>query len=423
MVRVRSMRKLTLLALLAVPGVALSQAPQAVPTMPVGQFLDSLGVNTHSEYTDGTYVRSGENLLELQYLGIHNVRDAVPTHLANDPGNYATFAASLRYLLDNRIHLDLLTHCNTPVSAYIEQLDLLAHDYPHSITAVEGTNEVNNQPCTQGGGDSVDNGIAFQQQLYAAVHGDPALAGVPVYDLTGVNRASSLTGRADYANNHPYPNASRGTTVFARMVSDYSDNYASAFPRVITEDGYYTSPDKGDGVDETSQAVGELQIFLSAAALGIPHTYLYELKDAYFPGTAPYATWGLFSSPTGAPKQSAKAIHNLTTALGWLPQGSSATTVNASISGAPADSHTLALTDAGGGVLLFVWRDISPWSVPQQQTIIPPAVPVTVSIQGHTCSAAYTFDPLHNAVTAVTPKPTGYTIGEEPYPIGLYCAK
>lgn len=408
--------------LLAVATTSLAQTFTPVPTMPVGSFLNSLGVNTHSEYTDGAYSRSGETLLELKYLGINNVRDAVPTHLASDPGNFAMFDQATRFLMGNGIKFDLLTNCNTPVSSYITEIDSLKASFSGAINAVEGTNEVNNQPCNQAGGTSEANAEAFQAQLYSTVHSDSKLGGVPVYDFTGGTRASSIQSRADFANQHPYPNLSRGTTVYARMVSDYAAQYSTTFPDVITEDGFYSTPDGGDGVDETSQAVGELQIFLSAAALGIPHTYLYELKDAYGPGSPAYATWGLFESVTGQPKVAAKAIHNLTTTLGWLPQGPSSTTVNASVLGAPADSHTFALTDAAGGVLLFVWRDVPSWSVTQQKTLLPAPVQVTVALD-HACSVAYSFDPLHNTTTAISKSANGYVLGEEPYPVGLYCTK
>lgn len=419
------MRILASLCLLsAVP--VLGQTYQTVPSMPVTSFIDSLGVNAHNEYNDGDYRKTGETLLELQYLGIHNVRDGVPAHIASDPGNFTVFDPAIRFFMGNGIHFDLGTNCNTAVSSYMTELDSLQAAFPGSIVSVEGTNEVNNQPCNGGGvtvGSTWDAAaIAFQGQLYSAVHSDQALAGIPVYDFTGGTRTGLMAGRADAANNHPYPNLSRGTTVYARMVSDYMDQYSATFTRAITEDGFYTTPDNGDGVDETSQAVGELQIYLSAAALGIPHTYIYELKDAYFPGSPAYSTWGLFAATTGIPKASARSIHSLTTALSWLPATSAPTAVKAQLAGAPSDSKAFAVTDAAGGTLLWLWRDVSPWSVAAQKTIMPAPMRVQVTLD-HACSSAYTYDPLHNAIAPVSASGGAYSIGEEPYPVGLYCAR
>ena len=42
----------------------------------VGDFIDSLGVNIHSQFYDTPYYDIDQVLASLQYLGIGNVRDA-----------------------------------------------------------------------------------------------------------------------------------------------------------------------------------------------------------------------------------------------------------------------------------------------------------------------------------------------------------
>src|SRR3954462_4102770 len=44
----------------------------------VGDFLSSLGVNTHLNYTDGAYANSANVVADLNYLGVHDIRDATP---------------------------------------------------------------------------------------------------------------------------------------------------------------------------------------------------------------------------------------------------------------------------------------------------------------------------------------------------------
>ena len=400
-------------------GIAVSASAQTyspIPTETVGQFLDSLGVNTHLSYTDGDYRRDGDVVRELQYLGIHNVRDNVP-NAGNQPAGQ--YVAALNYAASQGVRFDLVANCNIALSDQMQAIDALVAAHPGAVTAVEGTNEVNNYPCNQG-----PDAANFQSALFSAVHTDKALAGASVYDFTGGAKTSTLSGRADYANNHPYPNISRGTTVYARMVSDYADYYAAQFPRVITEDGYQSLPDHGDGVDPAVQAVGTLQQYFSAAALGIQHTYLYELMDAYAPGTPPYSTWGLFSTVTGEAKPAAVMLHNLTGTLAQLPRsGASTAQVKASIAGLPADGHAVALTDGWGGVSVWLWRDITPWNVAAQSEAFPPDVSVSVSVQGQS-GACVSYGTSDGQIKSLTRGSTGtYAIGVGPSPRALYCSR
>ncbi|HHM1099539.1 TPA: hypothetical protein ACRGOW_005703, partial [Klebsiella pneumoniae] len=44
----------------------------------VADVVDKLGVNTHINYTDGQYANIAQDLSDIQYLGLTNLRDAAP---------------------------------------------------------------------------------------------------------------------------------------------------------------------------------------------------------------------------------------------------------------------------------------------------------------------------------------------------------
>jgi hypothetical protein len=67
-----------LFAIAFAPMLAHAQSERTLYSMPLAKFQDSLGVNLHIEYTDGKYADATQVLQDLQYIGIHNVRDYIP---------------------------------------------------------------------------------------------------------------------------------------------------------------------------------------------------------------------------------------------------------------------------------------------------------------------------------------------------------
>ena len=206
---------------------------------------------------------------------------------------------------------------------------------PGSITAVEGANEINNFPLTFNGVSGLQGAIDLQEALYADVHSDHNSAGVPVDYLTGYDAGSigpgpnpyTTAGLADYDTQHPYPTYGQAPAWFLNPSNSLPNEGPVYGPAVYTETGYSTYGGSSGGlvaVNQDVQAKYTLDLLMDAAKDGISKTYLYQLMDAYQPGSPQGDDgFGLFD-PNNAPKEAATAIHNLTTILADNGAGSNA---------------------------------------------------------------------------------------------------
>jgi hypothetical protein len=325
----------------AVQSRAQSASLQTIPSMPLSTFQSSLGVNIHIEYTDGLYANEAQVLKDLQFIGIHNVRDYIPSPswlpAGQALGNLETLAAS-------GIHFDFIGNCNAALGPQITQLDQLIAAYPGIAISVEGANEINNFPCQLGSGTNEQNAEAFQKQLYSTVQSDSHFAqDFPVLYMTGAAPVDLQTqlGFANFANMHPYPN--NAVQPFATLQDEfpsYYTGYTQADPHQITETGYATIPDSSDpsGVDEPAQAEMILNLFFDAALQGNTHTYVYQLLEDY----SNYATdsdtaYGMFHYTDGSPKIIAQALANMLAIF-------------------PADKAS------DGSIALFMWNEQPVWN-------------------------------------------------------------
>ena len=58
----------------------------------VADVLDGVGVNTHIDYTDGKYANIAQDLSDLHYIGMTNLRDAAPDPSLAGQANLAAAA-------------------------------------------------------------------------------------------------------------------------------------------------------------------------------------------------------------------------------------------------------------------------------------------------------------------------------------------
>jgi hypothetical protein len=110
----------------------------------VDYFLNTLGVDTHIDYTDGQYANINADLADLQYLGITNVRDAAP-----NPANQGQ--ANLGVAANAGIKFIFYADGGTDPTLVVQQIHNFVLAHPGSVTGIEGPNEVNNQPVTYQG--------------------------------------------------------------------------------------------------------------------------------------------------------------------------------------------------------------------------------------------------------------------------------
>ena len=349
------------------------------------QFINSLGVNVHVEYTDGKYANTGNVISDLSFLGINHVRDATLNPSNQGQGSYDTLAAA-------GIKFDLFFQGNDLTSSLALVNSFVAR-HPGSVSMIEGPNEVNNYPISYAGLSGNAAAVAYQSALYSAEKADAALTGVPVANLTSY---PDLAGAADYGNFHSYPK--NGVQPGATLAQNAASQAAAETgrPEVMTEGGYTTllSANYFGGVDEATQAKYLLNMFLDNAQAGIKSSYIYQLLDAYSDpsNSDPNDHFGLFNLDN-SPKLAATAIHNFTSILSNGQDASaSANTLSYNLTGLPSTASSLDFTKTASVHDLVLWNEATDWNPTTNQEIAINASPVHLHL-GSTANVTI-FDPI-----------------------------
>lgn len=384
-----------------------AQADDTVRAMPVSEFLDTLAVNTHVNYTDGAYANVHNVADDLAWLGIHYVRDAAP-------GNMPPFDSYI-YLAQRGVKFDFGVGSNFADS--LGQAARLNATVPGSVVAIEGFNEIDNQPVTYHGLKGTPAGLAAQRDIYARVRSTPALANVPVYDLTGydLKLADTRADAADYVNQHFYPQNGE-QPAYNGNGDRWMGNAINAVkkfqrPYVVTEFGYFSLPQAGWyflGVDERTQAKGVLNGYMDTAAAGITRTYVYELLDEKpDPQNKDVGMhFGMFRNDN-SPKPVAYAIRNLTTILNagatrgrHGATGAHDTAASAApacaLANMPVSANSLLLQKRDGSYVLALWNETPIWDRAKGTPVTEPPAHVEVDF-GAAASRVDLYDPLDSA--------------------------
>ena len=363
---------------------AQSSLPE-IPSLPLASFQDSLGVNLHMEYTDGKYADVNAVLADLEYIGIHNVRDGTPQPAAWQPPGQGV--AALRKLGANGIHFNLVAPGDSNLSEDIRQINLLQQSSPGMVISIEGPNEINNAPVHSPGLTNEQAAERFQRLLYSAVKSNALTASLPVYYFTGGAPIDLETdhGLADFANTHPYPHG--GEQPFPWLEGDFRRYFTMQgnYPKAITETGYYTLPQSTDwgGVDDQAQAQMILNAYFDAALQGVSRTYVYQLLDPYpDPKNNNNDDHFGFFHLDNSPKVVAAAMHNL--CIAFPPDKPSAQkTVRAAITGLPAGTgHVLALTESNGSIAVFTWNEAPVWNEQSRSPVAVRPAPIEIRMDG-----------------------------------------
>lgn len=372
-------------------------APHAAETMATSDFLDTLGINVHTPYTDGKYADIDQVIENLNYLGVTHLRDA-----SLDPAN------------QGQDHYEVLAKAGFTFNFFVQGGDVVARlalidafeqRHPGAVASIEGPNEVNNFPIAYEGKTGDPAAIAFQAALYESVKLDPLLKALPV---VGVVSFPELTTQADIANAHPYPrHGSQPRTTLVQAVQDLQKSMPGK-PIYFTETGYYTLPRSANwgGVDEQAQARLTLNLLMDAASLGVRRSFLYELLDAYPDpdGKDVQRHFGLFAIDN-RPKPAAVALHNLTSILAERPFAAplnAPTALNYRISGMPATAVSMVMKRASGAFILVVWNEPPIWDAASFKPVAAPVAEVRVDL-GSVYPMVKIFDPLAGStpITAI----------------------
>ena len=403
-------------------------APAALAAQAVkaSDFLDTLGINTHLNYTDGTYADTKRVIADLNYLGVHHLRDATPNPFGGIP--YMNYMAALDAVTDAGNSFDFLTSPGLDLGTSIDQIAAVERRHAGSVLAVEGPNEINNNPVYYNGQNGNAGATAYQRDLYRDVHASPMLQHAVVYYYTGFVNADRLTGLADFANCHPY--SAQGQQPSARIAAEFTKQFtmATAYPKVITEAGYFNVPSSRDGVDDATQAKNILNLYMDAFAQNVSSTYVYQLLSAY-PDHGSDTQAGLFRVDH-SPKPAAVAIHNLTSILADRSKRPfHAASLDYAMADLPTTGHAFLLEKASGSFDIVLWAEPTNWDDHTHRQIANPSVSVTVTMNGVAGNLAI-YDPtqgLHplqrmRDARAVTISLTDHPVIIEVKPIDLNVA-
>lgn len=389
----------------------------------VAQFIAGMGVNTHMAQGYGSPYTT-----MLAYLGINNLRDGevslakmqtfpAGTKLCMNIGNDVTNGSALAATLANAGYL----------------------------LAVEGPNEPNNFPITyngvEGGGSTGTWTPVAQCQaaIYAAVKGNSATVGYPVFNVSETGAESNNVGLqwcqiptgsgivmpdgttyATHCNVHNYVcgtqdvyidnmawNAASTLNVggidgfYGNCVHTWGYGYngytaaqALAIAKVTTETGWDTTSNPG-GV--TVQGKVLVNTYLAQFARGWAYTFIYEMVDEE--GSSGFQ--GLYTTAFVA-KDSATYIHNMTTILNnGIATGFTPSAFTYSIPSEPTTVHDLLLQKNTTTYDLCIWGESAAGTV-STVTVNLGAVVTTLNVYDVTTGTAST-QTLTNVSTVSVP--------------------
>jgi hypothetical protein len=379
-------------------------APYSLHVSRAADFIHSLGVNTH--LGNPSYDNVGLVLDQLAYIGVHHIRDWFPEQIW--PLQYAQIST----LASAGVKLDALLPNINPVDldVHIANLAAFAHAHPGVVTSVEGPNEIDASPIVYREMEGIDAVQALQKDLYAAVHGNAELAGVPVYNFTtawlppSAYGIGDMSAYADNANVHGYvPNGLRPADWLPQTIQNFASNVPGK-PIVVTETNYYTLPQDSDwgGVNQDVQAKYGLYTALDNWKAGIAATFFYELRDQGSDANREN-NFGLFQA-NGSPKSLAIALHNLTTILSDPGAGANSfelRPLTISFSGLPCTASAQLLQKSDGTSDLVVWDEQQIWDSVHHAQRAAMASDVTIFLQS-SVSEVQIFDPLLSSAPVTT---------------------
>jgi hypothetical protein len=368
-------------------------------------FVDTVGVNIHTGYTDTAYGQRGRTLSLLKRLGVRHVRDGLR------PGDRETTKA-LRELHENGIDSTLIAGGSFEdfPESFEAGIDELSdpNKLGGIVSAVEGTNE----PECDGWRDDI---TSRQRSLAAAMRAEPKLKDVPLLTPGWCRGVESIEkyGRdgknSDVWNLHAYPGEfmpeadspeSKRDIASGRRGIDFTVKGQVAAARKIedqpvwvTETGYDNAlNNRNEGATPKSErAVGQYlpRIFLENFRQGVDRTFSYELLDEKSDPklTDGEQAFGLVRFD-GTPKPAYIALQSLLTTLTDRGELVADRRIRVGFANAPADFQQLAFARRDGSVDLVMWRAASVWdtktrkdrTVPRATVVISTPAPVAGSL-------------------------------------------
>ncbi len=268
------------------PGVSIAAAPTAVQALASDGLIDTIGVNTHFEYTGSQQYNVNCSVLSaiLGASGIRHVRVGAVTSGA--PSNFLSILRNLASSYGTKFSVTT----NPSFGTASNQADWIISLGASNVLLVEGLNEPSDMPSA----------LSWQQLIYKAIKGISTLNSVIVIgpsmlDPTMIQNAAQagMGNYIDGANVHNYLGGENPeTTAYNSFAQTYNDHVKPIKPNVphyYTECGtnsnvpYLASNFNVNGVwcDEITEGIYAIRYFL--AMYITPNAplrgYKYELFD------------------------------------------------------------------------------------------------------------------------------------------------
>ena len=374
---------------------------------PAEDFVDSVGVNTHINYTDTAY---GDYELvrdKLENLGVKHIRDKA--HLGDEEFNKKVYGRYQDLNDSAGIKTNLIVDPREQGLSNVdaEKVDEIVELAGDSLATLEGPNELD----IAGEGEWPERMRDYQRELFEAVN-DSSSSDTPVLSasLAHAKKAGELGDMSDVmdaGNMHPYPGGGPPTEDLEDYNVDNTRRVSGEKPLVATETGYHTAEDGNGGqpgVSEEAEAKYLPRMFLEYFDRGIARTFSYELLDQRPDpsGSDQEENFGLVRAD-GTDKPAYTAMRNLLSLLDDPAEesevGGPPGDLGYSISGDTEDVREVALYKQDGTFYLILWQEVPSYDTGSGRDIEVPAKDVTVSFDGDVGEAATYLPSESNAAT------------------------
>lgn len=364
----------------------------------VEDLIDEIGVNTHIPYTDGKYSHADLVAAELKYLGVRQVRDGV----SNGERGTAPIERFQKLAQDGvRFTFVVAARSGRDIDDKLKLMDSVEETRKGGVAAVEGPNEINNEPVDFQGVKDLAGALDMQREIVRKVRADKALAGARIVYFTGyanqniaVGPDPLIAGLADFDNQHAYPKWGEPPARWIKRSETLLNTANPKAPAVFTETGYSSKE-----VSLEVQQKYSLDLIMDTTLTGMSHVFFYQLMDAY-PDNAPQGDVGsgLFTYEE-KPKPVAVALHNLIQILKaheGAPSMRAPRTLNYAYSGLPRSGCTLKVTASDGHAFIVVWAEPPIWDNQARRNRPAPVSTVRVT-PGKAYRPVRVYDPLVSA--------------------------
>ena len=328
-------------------------------------FVDSIGVNTHLEFTDTVYGEFDLIASKLTKLGVRHIRDGAYT--AKGYSSKHPYYKKCRALAKEGVRFNLLVNVKT---SYTKGTDFAKLDDVYrwcggAVISFEGLNE----PDIRGLKGWASTTRDVQKKLYQAVNSDNELKKVKVLGPSvtwKTKEVGDLSRYLDYGNWHPYPGGRcpSCTDPYGNGLDSYLPKHRKPSgdkPMIMSEAGYHNAVNMGKTdhrpVSEKAAATYLPRLLLEHFNRGFVRSYLYEFIDIRSDKGKDERdkNFGLLRHD-GSEKPAYKALENLISLLEDPGADFNLGTLTYALTGETSKVHQTLLQKENGTFYLALWQ-------------------------------------------------------------------